>query len=326
MHALSRRSTISKNNRPHGESNSKFEQFSDSIRSGRNNDEHQFADSRQTIECANSFEESKEGILEDIEMIKTNDLVPSGCGSSDLKNECGEVNFIKKELECDDDSPIHTTESANYQLVSSMTIDCPNEKSKETIFTYTDEVKTEDRLPNKCGSSELSVDCGEMSFIKNKPEFIDINQYSGGKHEAALLCHKKLKSDFLRFKCDICEDTFVYRDSLEIHKKRHSDEKSLECIICRKLFSQRDFLNAHIMSHTVEEPPEFECDICGEFFSFLSSLKIHFRIHAGEKPFKCDVCEMTFIRRKQLKLHSRKHLNEIPVKFTLKAHSETQRW
>ncbi|XP_067635464.1 zinc finger protein 91-like [Eurosta solidaginis] len=59
---------------------------------------------------------------------------------------------------------------------------------------------------------------------------------------------------------------------------------------------------------------QYPCDICGKHFKTKWDLKIHKRIHSGEKPHKCDFCEMRFAQVASLSRHIRTHTGEKPYK------------
>lgn len=53
----------------------------------------------------------------------------------------------------------------------------------------------------------------------------------------------------------------------------------------------------------------FPCPICGKIYTWPHDLKIHYRIHSGEKPYKCGVCSKQFaqsgaVRTHKLRYHS----------------------
>ena len=92
--------------------------------------------------------------------------------------------------------------------------------------------------------------------------------------------------------------------------KLKDEGKRFACKICKKFFSRSYYLKVHERLHTGEKP--FECETCKNDFTTAYNLKLHQRTHTGEKPFGCKQCKMSFAQKITLKNHERTHTGEKP--------------
>ncbi|XP_057658850.1 zinc finger protein 845-like isoform X1 [Diorhabda carinulata] len=103
-----------------------------------------------------------------------------------------------------------------------------------------------------------------------------------------------------------------------------NERKPFKCDMCLKTFSQKYKMKIHSRIHTGEK--KFKCEICSKTFSHKVSLNSHMCNHTGEKPFKCDICSKTFSQKYSMKRHLLLHTGEKPYKCEICSKSFSEKY
>lgn len=109
-----------------------------------------------------------------------------------------------------------------------------------------------------------------------------------------------------RYQCAECPKYYGSSSNLNRHRRSHHsliDTTAICCPNCDKLYVSREAFKLHAQTHY----PAYTCSICDRAFSRQWSLKLHFRLHTGEKPYKCSVCSKPFADKSNLRCHERSH-------------------
>ncbi|XP_023683681.2 sal-like protein 3 [Paramormyrops kingsleyae] len=88
-----------------------------------------------------------------------------------------------------------------------------------------------------------------------------------------------------------------------------------QCVICHRVLSCHSALKMHYRIHTGERP--FKCKVCGRAFTTKGNLKTHFGVHRAKPPLRvqhsCPICQKKFTNAVVLQQHIRMHMGgQIP--------------
>lgn len=217
------------------------------------------------------------------EKIRTDDSMPEGLSNNDEELVCEEV-------EVDYDSLVDISDCIKAEKY------WPKKKTKR------EDVKVVLRDSQKRIQRQLPV-----LKVRDLASRVPVKEVDAGclKKESFYECHYCNKpqnnleahmkdihpEEPLIFRCRFCENTYQKFSSMKDHVyKAHKLKRNIRCDECSLSFTLLCRLKEHkIKAHSDER--NFVCTICTARFKLKSHVKIHMRVHSGEKRYKCEFCE-----------------------------------
>jgi len=191
--------------------------------------------------------------------------------------------------------------------------------------------------PQSIAGEQLAAKTGESVNVVHKCKTCD-RQFARKQN---LIRHEKMHAcGASQFGCALCGEKFLQRAILDAHMAskhvHHQPSGSVvKCTTCHKECSSLTEFNAHLeespgcasgdvqsrvifVSNSAEiNYQPFLCDICGKNFSTSLSLRMHHKLHTGERPYSCNTCGKSFMQKAQLTQHELRHLGIRPFACTL---------
>ncbi len=113
---------------------------------------------------------------------------------------------------------------------------------------------------------------------------------------------EKVEKVKTKLMCSHCGKRWRTLGELQHHMYEHTGEKPYKCRRCYRRFDDDQHRLKHEKSHIMHL-----CHTCGAKCITPSHLKVHCKIHTGEKPYKCNYCKKRFTQISQRNKHEKIH-------------------
>ncbi|KAF7669653.1 hypothetical protein LDENG_00159030 [Lucifuga dentata] len=128
-----------------------------------------------------------------------------------------------------------------------------------------------------------------------------------------------LKSEEIKFPTSGLLDPMQTSETSKLQQLVENIDKKItdpnKCVLCHRVLSCQSALKMHYRIHTGERP--FKCKVCGRAFTTKGNLKTHIGVHRENPPVRvqhsCPICQKKFTNAVVLQQHIRMHMvGQIP--------------
>ncbi|XP_063911182.1 zinc finger protein 62 homolog [Zophobas morio] len=126
--------------------------------------------------------------------------------------------------------------------------------------------------------------------------------------------HMELHAGIPKYSCEYCPKKFSTKNYLKVHrelnhhKELYGYEMSYSCRECGRKFKFETSLKRHLSTiHKIGEDRTVTCKICYKKIANNYNLRVHMRLHTGEKTNMCESCGKAYSTYKSYKKHVLKH-------------------
>ena len=135
--------------------------------------------------------------------------------------------------------------------------------------------------------------------------------------------------EFQGFHCpqNGCNSLYSTHDMLVVHLLlRHKiivTQARYNCPFCRRSCATETQFRTHKLTCSRRDNPleinikeySHKCNVCGKGFKTEHLLKLHMKVHTGERPYVCDICGKGFTQPGNLTAHVRYHTGEKTIQM-----------
>ncbi|CAH2101554.1 unnamed protein product [Euphydryas editha] len=268
-----------------------------------------------SIDIIDTFDDDFKDLDDNITLdnLQFNDVILKDENGTENANEQKQNNFEARIIEIDE-KPMDIMFNTKKRKVKSIKAKQKESKKEKTESEYK-RVKDESNDTENANERKQVNFEGRVNEIDEKPMDIMFNRKKRKVKSIKVKPKEsnKEKTEKVReeIECEYCHKILTSKLSLRNHYKIHTGF-DVVCEHCGKKFITRRLLLMHCRAKHGYEKTD-KCSYCDYKASNAEQVKIHERLHTGEKPFVCKECNAGFHRKSSYLQHIAIHLPEKTV-------------